>query len=786
MNQTLNAPQQQAPQKVAMPLRIALLVLPSTELSFNGSSTHPLEVLQPELYRSGLLSFETNPLETAASNLIKKIKVDDFGDTSFEKQLHATVDAIENGQVVQLSTEQHSLLMMPALKAAQMRIHPHALLCAMQKGESGIEQTLADALNQAKRPPATVSKRVTRDNLTSEQQFAAVYQLITELASRTTVRDEMNAGVELGPKQAKSHYWFTPNHQARVAAINFSTSLDDTSISNPSSSQSCTSYILAQGTGFIAPKSIVNHQRLQFVLSANAQAGLLAALDDLNTQLTSNRQNLLTVMRNNLVAFEQNSAIYAITLQASSLPALLQELNIMAGMLPKVMSEKGQFKTPAGSYFTAEPLGTKQSSGLAFVYPGVGTVYGDMFSQLHRYFPSLYSKLEREGDLKSMLQADAIYNVDAKVPPAMPLGDLAIAGVGSSYLLTQLLLNEFNITPNFALGYSMGEASMWASLGVWSNPHTLIEKTQHDPLFTRAISGKLTAVRKAWQLNQNDADIQWNSFVVRAEAESIKALLPEFPHAYLAIIQGDTCVIAGCETQCRALLTQLGKRGIAANRVTAMHTTPAMEEHSNVVEFYTQPLQTSLPTEIKFISAASLSVDADNHQVVNESGFLDSQLIATSIADTFCNTLDFTALIHSAQKQGAKLFVELGADRQNCTLIDKIAKQGRSPHTGVSESHLASKKAEQSQARATSNSLPLKEVTGACCTVPVNAKGGEDITTLLKALGQLISHRVPLSVQPLIDGLNREIALQQLHNANPKTDPDTETHSSKPLLQGEV
>ena len=760
MNQTLNASQQQAPQKVAMPLRIALLVLPSTELSFNGSSTHPLEVLQPELYRSGLLSFETNPFETAASNLIKKIKVDDFGDTSFEKQLHATVDAIENGQVVQLSTEQHSLLMMPALKAAQMRIHPHALLCAMQKGESGIEQTLADALNQAKRDPATVSKLVTQDNLTSEQQFAAVYQLITELASRTTVRDEMNAGVELGPKQAKSHYWFTPNHQARVAAISFSTSLGNTSTSNLSSDQSCTSYILAQGTGFIAPKSIVNHQRLQFVLSADTQAGLLAALDGLNTQLTSNSQDLLTVMRNNLVAFEKSSAIYAITLQASSLPALLQELNVMAGMLPKVMSEKGQFKTPAGSYFTAEPLGTKQSSGLAFVYPGVGTVYGDMFSELHRYFPSLYSKLEREGDLKSMLQADAIYNVDAKIPPAMPLGDLAIAGVGSSYLLTQLLLNEFNITPNFALGYSMGEASMWASLGVWSNPHTLIEKTQHDPLFTRAISGPLTAVRKAWQLSHTDADILWNSFVVRAEAESIEALLPEFPHAYLAIIQGDTCVIAGCETQCRALLAQLGKRGIAANRVTAMHTAPAMEEHANVVEFYTQPLQASLPTEIKFISAANLT-DVDSHQAVNESGFLDSQLIATSIADTFCNTLNFTALIHSAQKQGAKLFVELGADRQNCTLIDKIVKLDHASETNTS-------------------------ATASVCTVPVNAKGGEDITTLLKALGQLISHRVPLSVQPLIDGLNREIALQQLHDANPRVPSNTETHSSKPLLQGEV
>ncbi|AQS37344.1 PfaB family protein [Shewanella psychrophila] len=753
--------------KSEMPLRIALLVLPaSLDLSKSlDADTLSLEtpevakqlsVLLPDLHNSTLL--QTTELVS--------IKVDDF-----EANLTATIESIEQGKLVQISTPTSSLLMMHALKAAQNRIHPHAQLAAMQMQAGSDSAASADAcmadacmesaLSQAKRKPDSVSKRFDLPELNSTEQFDAVCELIKDLASRTHHRD----AAAIGPKQATSHYWFTDHHQARVVAINLTNSVQNRA--SQSSSSNCISFVVSQGTGFIAPRSIIHANRLQFVVSSDTQAGLIDALGSLKAQLANNStsESLLTLMRDNLFAFEANGSTdtYAIALQASSVEAMLQELKAMVETLPKVMAEKGQahssqsslqYKTPAGSYFTAEPLGSSAQSGLAFVYPGVGTVYSDMFSELHGYFPSLYSQLEREGDLKSMFQADAIYNLDPKVTPAMPLGDLAIAGVGSSYLLTQLLVKEFDITPNFALGYSMGEASMWASLGVWNDPHSLIEKTKTDPLFTTAISGKLTAVRKAWQLDNRDADIVWNSFVVRSKAAPIKTLLPEFPHAYLAIVQGDTCVIAGCETQCRELLARMKKRGIAANRVTAMHTSPAMEEHANVEQFYHQPLLESLPTDIKFISAAS-----GDTCVSNARGGLDSQVVSRSIADTFCNTLDFTALIHSAQKQGVKLFVELGADRQNCTLIDKIAKQDH-------------------QCGGESTDFP-------CCTVPVNAKGGDDITTLLKALGQLISHRVPLTVTPLIDGINREIALSQLKAAAIMKQIKSEQMSNL-TLQGEV
>lgn len=608
-----------ASNKIAMPLRIALLVLPSIELN-----SDELAALLPELNRSGVNCSSSNSPELASIkeaslvDSIVKITVDDFKDASFEKQLDRTISAIEEGKLVQLNTTEHALLMMPALKAAQLRIHPHAQLTAMQRASTtnssnSADSCLTSALAQAKRDSAHLSKLEQHNDLDSKAQFAAMHQLISQLASRTHYRDELNDGIALSPKQARSHYWFTEYHQARVAAISFN--------NGPQS----VSFVIAQGTGFIAAKSLLNHQRLQFIVCGDNQAELSLAITTLAAELeslaaehsgrsdnTGNAENsdisVLQAMVNNLRQYATAStktskkAQLCAVLNANSIGAMLLELSALKAAMPKTIAEQTQYKTPSGSYFTAHALGNQAEAGLAFVYPGVGTVYADMLSELHQYFPALYAKLEREGDLKSMLQAEQIYHLDPKHAATMDLGDLAIAGVGSSYILTQLLTDEFKVHPDFALGYSMGEASMWASLGVWKNPHDLISKTQTDPLFTSVISGKLTAVRQAWQLSNNESDIVWNSFVVRSPAAPIKTLLVDYPRAYLAIIQGDTCVIAGCESQCRALLSALGKRGIAANRVTAMHTPPHWRSIAMWLDSISNRFETNCPMRLNSLA----------------------------------------------------------------------------------------------------------------------------------------------------------------------------------------
>ncbi|MEZ9658296.1 PfaB family protein [Vibrio sp. 10N.261.52.F3] len=629
-------------------------------------------------------------------------------DGNFNQALTHAIEAVNQGNVVKLCLDSHapSLVMLSALAAAQNKIHPHAYLASF--ADAVTEDSVQLALDIAHRPASDLSHQQQYSALSASQQFDELLNMVNAISSRS-----------LPSHSLPNYYWFTEPNKARVAALTFS---DD--------SQQSTSLILTQATGLQQPKPLLSSERLMFVVSGNDQAELVSQLASLRTELKCVSESadselaIASLMHSNLSHFQsvQHNVDRGanIVIQAASIEATLQEITAIENAFPKVMADNSQYKTPAGSCFSPKP---QSKGGVAFVYPGVGTVYPGMLREFYHHFPQLFARLEREGNLKEMLQADKTYAEDSQ---EMSLSELAIAGVGSSYLLTQLLCDEFKVQPDFALGYSKGEASMWASLNVWKNPHALIEMTQTSPIFTTAISGELTAVRQDWQLN-GDESIQWNSFVVRSDAQAIEALLPKFPRAYLAIIQGDTCVLAGCESTCRALLKKLGKRGIAANRVTAMHTTPALSQHSQVREFYTQPLFDELPKHIRFISAAGLPTGAP----IN----IDSDSIALSIADTFCSTLDFTALIQSARQQGARLFVEVGADRQTSTLIDKINRS--------------------------------ENLADQYCSIASNAKGGDDVVTLIKCIGQLITHQIPLSVEPLIQGLEQQItAAKQLRGVS--------------------
>ncbi|MGC9403821.1 PfaB family protein [Vibrio genomosp. F10 str. 9ZC157] len=658
------------PSNKAMPLRIALLAQPANAA---GLSVDLLSELPS----------------------IQKIALGD----NFNLSINNAIEAVTQGHVVELTTPSSNgvmanrILMLNALSAAKSKIHPHAYFAGFSENNATKSESIAKALLQARRLPEDLSYERTFNLTTPAQQFAELFGLVTALSGRTLA----------------NRYWFTQQNKARVASITFNSECEDS-----------TSLILTQATGLQPAKPLLSKERVMFVVSGANESELKSALAQLKVQLSklpvigsSDLQaiELIELMHSNLKQYQTSGskipACADIVIQAASVESAIKEIAALENSLGKVMAENSHYKTPSGSCFSPAP---NSKGGVTFVYPGVGTVYPGLLREFHHYFPQLFARLEREGDLEEMLQASKTY---ADEPQELSLSELAIAGVGSSYILTQLLCENFAVQPDFALGYSKGEASMWASLGVWKNPHALIEMTQTSPIFTTAISGKLTAVRKNWQLSATE-QIEWNSFVVRSDAAAIKALLPEFPRAYLAIIQGDTCVLAGCEETCRALLKKLGKRGIPANRVTAMHTTPAWSQHEQIREFYTQPVFDELPEHIRFISAAE-----------NRPVDIDSQSIARSIADTFCSTLDFTSLIRSARKQGAHLFIEVGADRQTSTLIDKINR--------------------------------TDEVANEYCTVATNAKGGEDIMTLLKCIGQLITHQIPLSVTPLIEGLEQQM-----------------------------
>ncbi|PWH04843.1 PfaB family protein [Shewanella xiamenensis] len=681
------------------------------------------------------------------------------------------LDHIAQKQLVEIRFEYQqqarSLYLLDGLMAAQLHLHAEAYISALAQIQAEtaeetntintniVERCLNSAFILAKRDCAqAVNSYAQAGNLAS--QLNVLSQAVEALSHRSLkgiepMLDATDAAqlaellaeqhaelrAEKPVKNVQNGYWFTKPHQARVLSLN----LLSNPLEKPTQASTAQSLILTQGTRLIA-QPLLNANRLFIPISGNTLESLTVQLSQLidSLDLSASFPDTDWLSSQGCDWFKRYQARdeLALVLMAGSVEELMQEAKAMRAYIEKTQqapapapaqtpastpSANLAFKTPAGSYFTPTPLG---DTGLTFVYPGVGTVYPNMFSDLHGYFPELYRELEREGDLAAMLQAEAIYQsaayaksavdvknaVGVKDAADMSLSQLAISGVGASYLFSRLLTRVFNIQPQLALGYSMGEAAMWASLDIWQTPQALINATQNSAIFNQEISGPLLAVRRDWRLSE-DAPLVWNSFLVRASRAEINTLLTDFPRVYLAIEQGDTCILAGCEASCLQLLKRLNKRGIASNKVTAMHTPPSQSQHSAIQGFYTLGLKANAcETQVRFISAVQQS-DVS----------IDSQSIAKSIADTFCAPLNFTALINAAYHQGARLFVEVGADRQTSTLIDKIGRQLELGADGAQEQVLAM----------------------AC-----NAKGSDTITSLLKCLAQLISHRVPLSLAPLM------------------------------------
>ncbi|QYJ80641.1 PfaB family protein [Shewanella acanthi] len=721
-------------------------------------------------------SAETRAAETTAPET--DVQVKQAVKHSLVALLNALRPDIEANKLIEISASAHiqslahsstkganqaqKLYLLDGLLAAQLCLHPEAYISAFN--ETSLEtnaETSTKALESSIKSAFAMAKRKRFDamhysfevgglnsqldtliqgvsalslrsveNLASQGSFSQIQTQTQSLGQST--QNELNSA---------QGYWFCRQHQARVLGLTLlSKSADPTSnektadndanaqaeSAQPAITETVQSLVLTQGSQLSA-KPLLTQQRLFIPISGDSIEYLKSELLNLiNQGLVKTLQGEmdtdfpLALCQTWLSRYRASDKL-ALVLMATSAKELIQEANAMQAFIegidentPKAWS----FKTPAGSYFAHKPLGDK---GLAFVYPGVGTVYPNMFNDLHSYFPTLYRELEREGDLAAMLQAEAIYTADVTDTDRkdMSLSEQAISGVGASYVFTKLLTQIFGIKPQFALGYSMGEAAMWASLDIWQTPHALIHATQNSDIFNQQISGKLEAVRHEWGLS-DDAPVQWNSFLVRATGDEINAVLTEFPRVYLAIEQGDTCIIAGCETSCRQLLAKLGKRGIASNKITAMHTAPSLSQHAKLEQFYNQAIKDGAKrSQIRFISASqSQPVTVDSHR------------IAKSIADTFCAPLNFTALIQNTYAQGARLFVEVGADRQTSTLIDKIFRQLEQNAT-----HQIEPEVEQQHEQA--------------IALATNAKGADTITTLLKCLSQLISHRVPLSMTPL-------------------------------------
>jgi acyl transferase domain-containing protein len=314
-------------------------------------------------------------------------------------------------------------------------------------------------------------------------------------------------------------------------------------------------------------------------------------------------------------------------------------------------------------------------NSLCFMYPGIGATYIGLGRDLLQMFPQIYPYLlsiteDMGHNLKDLqLNPRSLCRLDTKALKQHDLAlrgqlsEIAEAGVAFACVFTQIFTQVLNIKPSFAIGYSMGEVSMFAALGIWQQPAQMSQRLANSTTFNERLSGDLLAVRESWQLpmptinktltspQKPTSTAVWETYTIKATLAEVEAACIDEQRVFCTIINApDSVLVAGFPEHCLRVFKQLNKRAIPLNMANAIHSPPATAEYDAMVTLYTMAVNERIATKL-FSSSCYLPVP----QL--------SQAIAHSLAKCLCERVDFPRLVSTVYDHGGLIFIEMGAGR---------------------------------------------------------------------------------------------------------------------------
>lgn len=518
----------------------------------------------------------------------------------------------------------------------------------------------------------------------------------------------------------ESKPWFSEQARQRVAAIN-TISLDGSYAHIILSESNRDRALLQTDNRYLAQMPFY-----LLAIAADNSADLVARLENLQQQITD-CSDLATVAKQAYIQYKTaTDATYALAIVGRNKNDLFREIQRAIPGVERALAQGEDWQTPAGSYFTAKPLGKK--GAIAYVYPGAFNSYIGISRNLFRLFPHIYddvviksacnrvAKIEKILYPRSLpkLSKRQLEHLEQKLlddPLAMLESEMGYAG-----LMTTILNNYFQVKPQSTFGYSLGETSMMFSQGVWTDFQKCSDALNSSSLFTTRLAGAKDAVREYWNLSTKEA-IAWSTYILIAPATQVQEYIQQETQVYLTQINtSQEVVIAGDTQACLRLIDQLKCDAIPAPFNHVIHCDAMRSEYAELVKIKTLPVQ-NLPGT-SFYSSAEYAPFA-----------LNSASIAHHIAKCLCQQVDFPKLVNRVYADGAKIFLEVGAGSNCSRWIGDILKH---------QKHV---------------------------TVAVNRRGVDDHASILKALAKLVSHRVSLDLSPLYSDDSKHLS--------PNTSPTT-------------
>ncbi len=497
--------------------------------------------------------------------------------------------------------------------------------------------------------------------------------------------------------------------------------------------------------GFIASSELK-----MILLTGDSQQAIQDSLKELEQLLVDDSQHKQQSLKNIALHYfnkrKQKTAHYSLVLLSESKEELRKEILLaqvgVATAFTQQSEQHNEWRTPKGSYFTAEPINNlseshRSTNNVCFLYPGIGATYLGLGRDLLHLFPEIHQDVANLADDIGASLKDSFLNPRTIVRPSFEqlkqldlklrgsLADIAEAGVGFACVFTKIFENVFKVKAGFAAGYSMGEVSMYAALGAWQQPGLMSARLANSTTFNESLCGDLLTLREHWHLPkladktlEQINEVIWETYNIKAPLDEVISVIEEEKRVYCTIINSpDSLLIAGYPADCLRVIKKLGVRAMPLNMANAIHSPPAKKEYDNMVKLYTMDVSSRLQTKM-YSSSCYLPIP---HL---------SKAIAHSVAKCLCEPVDFPRLINTMHDHGARVFIEMGAGRSLSGWVDKTLAHSFVNSNDNNEAFMAK----------------------ASVTVPVNAKGTSDELTHFRAIAKLISHGVKLDLNRLFNG----------------------------------
>jgi len=406
---------------------------------------------------------------------------------------------------------------------------------------------------------------------------------------------------------------------------------------------------------------------------------------------------------------EDISSRFSLALIGASPDEMRTELDQALESLGKSLDTGKVWQTPAGSYFTPNPMGPNEK--IAFVYPGAFGTYVGMGSEIFYLFPQLQEAMQiLTDDPGRAINKDVIFpqtNDRAEVEalqaelnrsPTMMIS----SGICFSYLFTVILRDIFQVSPDASFGYSLGENSMMFATGIWTQADAMRTSLEASPIFHERVSGKQKAIREYWGISSvGDGEFSWTNYVLMAPYGKVKEAIRPGDRAYITHVNTPRQVVIGGDgATCQRIADEIKCMHLKAPYNHAIHCPPVESEYDAFTHLHYWPIENE--PRIPVYSAAEYAPLE-----------LDSRVVAQSFAQMLTHLIDFPRLVNTAYEDGARVFIELGAGNNCCKWVDAILKEKR--HTSMT----------------------------------INQNNVSDHVSILKLLARLISHRIPADLTPL-------------------------------------